>query len=341
MEIRRIGRTEIEVPVLGLGGIPLASISVEEGIPLINAAFDAGIKFIDTARGYNTEPHFGAVLKDRRDKDGIVVATKSPRRRADQMRADIETSLKELQVEMIDIYQCHAIPNEEALDEVLGPGGALEAIRKAQSEGLVRFAGITSHRYEVLEKAIKTNEFDTVMVQFSFIDDQAQEKTIPLAEEYDLGILVMKAFAGGVIDRAGPALKYVLQYPVSVVPVGMSKMEELEDNLRVARGSMAMSEEEERYIQQKKKETEGLFCRRCGYCMPCEHKVPIPQVLSFKMIYGRLGWKDSFLKWLELAEQCEGCRECESKCPYELPISELIPKMREEMRTIAQRHTGG
>jgi len=337
MENRRLGRTGVELPVIGLGGIPIGRLTVEEGIPVINAAFDAGIKFIDTARGYNSEQHFGAVLKERRDKDGIFVATKSPKTNADDMRKELETSLQQLQVEMIDLYQCHAVRDEDALKKVMSQGGALEALKKARDEGLIRFIGITSHRFEVLEKAIESGEFDTIMIQYSFIDYEAERRIIPLANEKDIGIIVMKAFAGGVIERSSPALKYVLRQPVSVVPVGMSSIEEVKDNIAVAEGTMQLTDEEKEYIEQTKRETEKVFCRRCGYCMPCPNGVPIPQVLSFSMIYKRIGWKDMFLNWMEKAEECAECEECLPKCPYELPIIELIKQKREEIREVARK----
>jgi len=337
LETRKIGRTNIEVPVLGLGGIPLMQVSVEEGAKVIDAAFDKGITFIDTARGYGTEPTFGEVLKRRRDKDGIIVATKSPAKTADKMREELETSLKELQVNMIDIYQCHAVNNDDAYAQVMGPDGALKALQKARDEGLIRFIGLTSHRYNILVEGMKTDEFDTIMVQHSFIDYEAETKIFPIANERNIGILLMKAMAGGVIDQPGPALRYVMQFPISVIPVGMYKVEEVEQNIAVMEGDLTLTDEDTAYIEQTKKENEGEFCRRCGYCMPCPEKITISMVMSFESVYKRLGWKDNFLQWAERAAECKECGECEPKCPYELPIREMLPKRVELIRDVAQK----
>jgi len=337
MQSRRIGRTDIDVPVLGLGGIPLRLLSVEDGARVVAAALDAGIKFIDTARGYETEPTFGAVLKERRDRDGVIVATKSPARTAHKMRAEIETSLKELQVDMIDIYQCHAVNNDQAYEQVMGPDGALKALQQARDEGFIRFIGLSSHRYDVLVEGMKTGEFDTIMVQHSFIDCEAETKIFPIARELDIGILLMKAMAGGVIDRAGPALRYVMQFPISVMPVGMYKTDEVEENVAILNGALTLTDEDRSYIKAMKEEYQEVFCHRCGYCMPCPEKVQIPMTMSFPSVYKRLGWRDQFLQWAEKAAQCKECGECEPKCPYSLPIREILPKRVEEIREAARK----
>ncbi|MEW6356224.1 MAG: aldo/keto reductase [Planctomycetota bacterium] len=337
MQTRKIGRTNIEVPVLGLGGIPLRQRGVEDGAQVVAAAFDKGIKFIDTARGYETEPTFGAVLKDRRDRDGIIVATKSPAKAADKMRADLETSLRELQVNMIDIYQCHAVNNDQTYEQVMGPDGALSALQKARDEGLIRFIGLTSHRYDILVKGMKSGEFDTIMVQHSFVDYEAETKIFTIANDLNIGVLVMKAMAGGVIDRPGPALRYVMQFPVSAIPVGMSKVAEVEENVAIMEGDLTLTDEDRAYIEKTKKENEGQFCRRCGYCMPCPEKITIPMVMSFDSVYKRFGWQDNFLQWAERAAACKECGECEEKCPYELPIREILPKRVATIREAARK----
>ena len=224
MKTVRLGRTNLEVPVLGIGGIPIQRPIEDEAIETIRCAMDIGIRLIDTARGYGeSEERFGKALDGRRP-EGIVLATKSSKQDADGMRQDVETSLANLRVETIDIYQCHGPKDQEALDKILGPGGALQGLRKAQDEGLIRFVGVTSHRYEVLESAIRTGEFDTVMVQYSFMDLPARERIFPLAREHDVGIFLMKVMGGGVLDQAGPSIRWVLQEPDLSLPIGMQKV---------------------------------------------------------------------------------------------------------------------
>ena len=337
MKTVRLGRTNLEVPILGIGGIPIKRPSEEEAIEVIHAAMDIGVRLVDTARGYDTEERFGKALDGRRP-EGLVLATKSPKKDADGMRQDIETSLANLRTDCIDIYQCHGPRDQEQLDQILGPGGALEAMRKAQDEGLIRFVGITSHRYDALEAGIRCGEFDTVMVQYSFLDVEARERIFPLAREHDVGILLMKAMGGGVFEQAGPSLRWVLHEPDLAIPVGMQKVSEVEENWEIVSGDWTLTDDDRAYISEMESQLTETFCRRCGYCQPCPNNVSIPMIMSFHMLYQRLGWRDSYPKLLESARKCVGCQECEGKCPYDLSISKQVPVIAEEIAQVVADH---
>ena len=338
MKTVRLGRTDLEVPVLGIGGIPLQRPSEDEAIEVVRAAMDVGIRLVDTARGYGTsEARFGKAIEGHRP-EGVVLCTKSPRRDADGMRQDIETSLRDLRTERIDLYQCHGTRSAEHLEQLLAPGGAMGALRKAQDEGLVRFVGITSHQYDVLEAAIATGEFDTVMVQYSFMDTPARERIFPLARERDVGILLMKCMGGGVFGQAGPSLRWALAEPGVAMPVGMQTVSEVEENWAIVSGDWALSPADEDYIAELRAEMSDTFCRRCGYCMPCPNKVSIPMVMSFAMLYQRMGWRDHYARLLESARRCVGCKECEGKCPYDLSISTQVPLIADEIAQVVAAH---
>jgi len=340
MRTVRLGRTDLQVPVLGIGGIPIQRPTEEEAVAVIRRAVDIGIRMLDTARGYGTsEERFGKALDGHRP-EGLVLATKSPKPDADGMRRDIETSLANLRSERIDLYQCHATGSLERLDQILGPGGALEALRKAQDEGLVRFVGITSHQYDVLEAAIRTDEFDSIMVQYSFMDPPARERVFPLARDHDLAILLMKCMGGGVFDQAGPALRWALQEPDVAMPVGMQKVSEVEENWKIVSGDWTLTDADRAHVASLQAELEDSFCRRCGYCMPCPNKVSIPMVMSFHMLYQRMGWRDNYPRLLESARRCVGCKECEAKCPYDLAISTRVPVLAEEIAQVVAEHEG-
>ena len=338
MRTVRLGRTGLETPVLGMGGIPLQRPSEEAAVVVVRAALGIGIRLIDTARGYGTsEERIGKALAGHRPS-GLVLATKSPKTDADGMRQDIETSLGNLGVDCIDLYQCHSIRDEDALAAILGKAGALEALRKAQDEGLVRHVGFTSHRFDALEAGIRCDEFDTVMVQFSFMDAHARERIFPLAREHDVGILLMKAMGGGVFDQAGPSLRWALQEPDVALPVGMQTVAEVEENWAVVSGEWTLTEPDQAYIESQRRALTTTFCRRCGYCMPCPNRVQIPMTMSFDMLYQRMGYRDSFPKMLERARDCVACQQCEDKCPYDLKISEQIPKMADRIAQVIARH---
>ena len=341
MNTVRLGRTNLEVPVLGIGGIPIQRPTEDEAVEVVRRAVDVGMRLLDTARVYGTsEERFGKAIEGHRP-DGVVLATKSPRKDADGMRRDIETSLGNLRVESIDLYQCHATSTQEQLDQILGPGGALEALRTAQDEGLVRFVGITSHRYDVLEAAIRTDEFDTIMVQYSFMDQPARERIFPLAREHDVAILLMKCMGGGVFDQAGPSLRWALQEPDVAMPVGMQRVSEVEENWQIVSGDWTLTDADQACVSRLQGELEDTFCRRCGYCMPCPNKVSIPMVMSFAMLYQRMGWRDSYPRLLESARRCVGCKECEDKCPYDLAISTQVPLIAEQIAQVVAAHEAG
>ncbi|MFW6163780.1 MAG: aldo/keto reductase [Planctomycetota bacterium] len=338
MKTVRLGRTGLEVPVLGLGGIPLQRPAEDEAVEVVRAALDIGVRLIDTARGYGTSGERIGKALDGHRPEGVVLCTKSPRRDADGMRQAIETSLRNLRAECIDLYQCHGTRSAEQLDEILAPGGAMEALRKAQDEGLVRFVGITSHQYDALEAAVRTDEFDTLMVQYSFMDTPARERVFPLAREGDVGILLMKCMGGGVFERPGPPLRWVLQEPDVALPVGMQAVGEVEENWDIVSGDWTLTDADKLYIETLRAELGETFCRRCGYCMPCKNQVSIPMVMSFAMLYQRLGWRDNYPKLLESARRCVGCQECEDKCPYDLAIATTVPKMAEEIAQVVAQH---
>ena len=340
MKTVRLGRTDLTVPILGIGGIPIQRPDEEDAIRVVHAAMDIGIRLIDTARGYgNSEERFGQALDGHRP-DGVVLATKSPKQDADGMRQDIETSLSNLRADCIDLYQCHSIRDQASLDKVLGKGGALEALRKAQDEGLVRHVGFTSHQLDALEAGIGCGEFETVMVQYSFMDQNARDRVFPLARERDVAILLMKVMGGGVFDEAGPSIRWALQEPNLAMPIGMQTVSEVEANWAVVSGDWALTDDDRAYIDKTQSELTTTFCRRCGYCMPCPNGVQIPMTMSFEMLHQRLGYRDNFPKMLEKARDCVACQQCEDKCPYELKISEQIPKMAERIAQVVEQHGG-
>lgn len=195
MEKRRLGCTDIEVSVIGMGGIPIQRIDKEEVALVLEAAIDAGINFFDTARGYtDSEEKFGQVLGT--TSSDVIIATKSPARTKAAMASDIETSLRNLQVDAIDLYQLHNVRTKEELDQVLAPDGALAALREAQSAGKVKHVGITGHIVDILVEAVKTEEFETVQFPFNAVEKEAASTLMPLAEKLDLGVIVMKPLAG-------------------------------------------------------------------------------------------------------------------------------------------------
>jgi predicted aldo/keto reductase-like oxidoreductase len=322
-----LGRTGLIVNRLGFGGIPLQRVEEAEAKEVVRHAIDQGIDFIDTARGYTTsERRIGLALKETDKK--VALASKSALRTAEEMRAEVEKSLADLQVDHIDLYQCHFVKDEAAYAQIIGPGGALEALKQAREEGLIGHIGLTSHSLDVLKKVIADGLFETIMVCFGILEPKAKEEVIPQALDKGMGVLAMKPFAGGVLDQAEVALKYALSEPGVLVLAGVEHKEFLDQNWAVFNGDWSLDEADFQTIEALRQEFDKSFCRRCDYCQPCTEDIQIQVVLGLPSqvkrmgpeILGRSPRKDE----LDKARNCSECGECMTRCPYDLPIPDLL-----------------
>ena len=162
MDTIRLGRTEMTVTKLGFGGIPIQRVSEDEAIAVVKKCLDLGIRYFDTANSYTTsEVRIGKVISGQRD--GLIIATKSTARTAEEMRGHLQLSLKQLSVDYIDLYQIHSVNNLNTLDMVLDPSGPIAVAEEAKRKGIVKHIGITSHNIDVAKEAVKTNRFETIM----------------------------------------------------------------------------------------------------------------------------------------------------------------------------------
>jgi predicted aldo/keto reductase-like oxidoreductase len=259
----------------------------------------------------------------------VVLATKSVNRTADGIQADVAVSLKELRRAYIDLYQCHAVRDPQDYEQVIGPGGALEGLRQAKAQGLIGHIGITSHSLDLMERVISDGLFDTIMVCYSFLEPRAAEKVIPMAREKGMGIIAMKPFSGGVIPNVRLALKYSLAQPDLLVLAGVEETGLFDENWRVfQQGGVDFSEAENAEIDAIRQKYDKVFCRRCDYCQPCSENIPIQFVLGVRSLVGRSGPASlngpMVNRLVAAAENCSRCGECLLRCPYELPIPDLI-----------------
>ncbi len=184
----KLGRTGLTVTRLGIGG------AYGEGADDYRAALDLGITYLDTARGYKDgldEEQVGEALQGRRE--GIVLATKSVKRDAESARQELETSLRALRTDWVDIWQLHYVNTTEDREKVLGPGGALEAAVHAREQGLIRYIGITGHSWEALAPALATGAFDTVLCWYNAAYREPEEILFPVARQQSVGVVIMNA----------------------------------------------------------------------------------------------------------------------------------------------------
>ena len=267
-------------------------------------------------------------------RDKFVVATKSMARTKDAMRADIETSLGNLRTDYIDLYQVHN-PSMEQLEQVMGEDGALQALQEAKAEGKIGHIGLTAHSTAVFEKALELDWVETIMFPYNIVENQGEE-LIRRCTEKNIGFIDMKPLAGGAIEDASLALRYICaNRDVTVVIPGMAEMTELDQNIKACEDETPLSGEELQKMEEIKQQLGTDFCRRCNYCAPCTVGINIPSVFLFAgylQRYNLADWaKDRYSTLPVKASACIECGECEKRCPYHLPIREKLKKCAEDM----------
>lgn len=326
MEYKVLGKTGLKISKLGFGGIPIQKVDAKITRELIEVMVEKGINYIDTARGYTvSESYLGEALEGVRDQ--FVLATKSMSRSKEAMAKDIDISLDNLRTDYIDLYQVHN-PSMQQLEEVMAPGGALEALMEALEAGKIRHIGLTAHSMEVFEKALELPWVETIMFPYNIVERQAEELIHKCAEK-NIGFIVMKPLAGGAIEDAELALRFIYANPdISVVIPGMFDVKEIQQNLASCENTAALSETEKNSIRKIREELGNNFCRRCNYCAPCTVGINIPGVFLFQGYLDRYGleeWaRDRYSALSVKASACIECGACESRCPYNLPIREMM-----------------
>lgn len=330
MRKRVLGRTGLEVSEVGFGGIPIQRVDEEMTKVLLDASLEQGMNFIDSARGYTiSEELIGKAIEGKREQ--WILATKSTARDYESMKADVEISLKNLKTEYIDLYQFHFVKDEEQLNLILGENGAYKALIEAKEDGKIGHIGITSHSADLLKIALEKDCFDTVQFPYNPVETQG-EGVFELAKQKNVGVILMKPIAGGAIRQGEVSIKYVLNNPnVTVAIPGMDSLDQVGKNAAVAKNDLTLTADELEIIKEIKKELDGGFCRRCNYCAPCTQGIDIPLqfvVEGYLMRYNLEDWANDRYNGLAVkAKDCVQCGVCESRCPYDLPIGEMMKRV--------------
>ncbi|MBQ7786473.1 MAG: aldo/keto reductase [Clostridia bacterium] len=332
MEYTVLGKTGLKISKIGFGGIPIQKVDVQTVRGLMQMLAQRGVNYIDTARGYTvSEAYLGEALEGLRDQ--FVLATKSMARTKKAMAQDIETSLKNLRTDYIDLYQIHN-PSLKELEAVAAPGGALEALLEAKAAGKIGHIGVTAHMATVFERALDMPWVETVMFPYNIVETQG-EALMKRCTEQNVGFICMKPLAGGALEDATLALRFIAQNPdVSVVIPGMYAPQEIEQNLAAAEDTAALSEEELAKVEQIRRELGTQFCRRCNYCQPCTAGIGIAGIFVLEGYLKRYGLGDwaqqRYAGMAKKAGDCIGCGVCETRCPYQLPIRDMLARCKEE-----------
>lgn len=322
-----LGKTGLKINRFGFGGIPIQRVEEKQAVETVLHAVEKGVDFIDTSRAYTTsERRIGLALKKTRKK--VVLASKSRSRTSDGVLEDLEVSLKELQRDYIDIYQCHFVHNDDDYQQVISPGGAFEGLIHAKKSGLIGHIGITSHNLDLMDRILDDGHFETIMVCFSFLEPKARKKIIPRAIENNVGVIAMKSFSGGIIDHPGLAIKYALSYPGLAIIPGVESKDLFDQNWEVFLGTHELTDTEKQEIEKIIQQYDKNFCRRCDYCQPCSEDIPIQLILGLRWALQRFGKGFAREVWpresIAKARDCSECGECLDRCPYQLPIPDLI-----------------
>ncbi|MBS3762772.1 MAG: aldo/keto reductase, partial [Planctomycetes bacterium] len=285
----------------------------------------------DTARVYtDSERKVGAALAE--CPDPPVLVSKTYERGAEGARNDVDITLENLGVETIDVYLLHNVNSVALLDSILSPGGALEGLQAARDEGVIGHIGISSHKPEVLEEALAREAFEVIEAPFNAIEQQMLS-VLEDARRRQVGSIIMKPLAGGALQNGDLALRFILEHPVDCVIPGMQRIEEVEENFSI---EGPLSDAERDTLLAEAHEWQGRFCRRCEYCLSaCPEEINITGILLFATYsqrYGLTDWAQRRYSEMDIhADACRDCAKCEERCPYDLPIGEMLKEAHEEL----------
>jgi len=322
----RLGRTDLWVEKNGFGALPIQRVPVAEAVKLLRRASDAGVDYFDTARGYtDSEEKLGLAFRDIRPR--IVLATKCHAADGEELEKELDTCLRMLRTDYIDVFQVH---NPGFVPLPGGKDGVYGALLKARDKGKIRFIGITNHKHTLAKEAAESGYYDVVQYPFSYLADKKDVDVVEACRRCDVGFVAMKGLSGGLIKN-GKAAAAFMNLHENVVPVwGVQRAEELEEFIRYIGSPPELTPELQAVIDRDRKELVGEFCRGCGYCLPCPAQIDIPTAARMSLFLRR-SRVETFVtpemrKKMKRIENCVGCRHCAEHCPYGIDTPELLKR---------------
>ena len=330
----RLGKTDITVNKNGFGALPIQRISVNDAVCLLHKAYDGGINFYDTARMYtDSEEKLGAAFSDRRSQ--IKISSKTGATNTEDFWKDLETTLRSLKMDYLDIYQFH---NPAFCPKPGDESGIYDAALEAKRKGMILHIGITNHRLNVAREAIDSGLYETLQFPFCYLSGEPELKLLEGCRKQDMGFLSMKALSGGLITNAAAAYAFQAQFPETLPLWGVQRESELDQFLDFVKNPPVMNEELSAVIERDRRELSGEFCRGCGYCMPCPAGIEINNCARMSLLLRRSPAAPYLTpQWQEKMKKIEDCRHCESckkKCPYGLDTPELLKRNYEDYKEI-------
>jgi len=347
MKKRPLGSTGIDVAPIGLGAAQLGSSEYDHAKEIVFKALDMGVNYFDTAQGYwDSEVKLGKALKG--ERESVIVSSKTGGKTKEEAANHIDESLQKLQTDYIDNYHLHALSDVDDVDVRLG--GPLEALIEAREAGKIRNIGMTGHTFpSILVAALKRFDFDTFLVPLNIVEREPLAELIPLAIEKNVGITIMKPVATGLLP-APLALKWLMNQDIAVAVPGATTVAEMEENVSIgALDDYTLTAQEESEVASWALKLATDRCRICMECLPCPSDIEIPSTLGTDVLYdhyrtmgpvsfSKFPWepsrveddlqgRQSLIAKINDHAACDSCMQCESRCPYNLPIVSMLRTM--------------
>lgn len=346
MKYRKLGKTGLEVSQISFGALQLGRVEQDDVNEMIDHALGNGINYIDTARVYGqSEEKLGQALERRRED--IILSTKVISRDLASFKQDFKTCLGNLRTDYIDILFNHDVSTMAEWEQVRN-NGVLDYMKKQKEKGVIKHLAISTHSIEVGKKMLNEGPYEVVMIAYNAANPETGDALIPLAKSKNMGIVIMKPYAGGILTEKGSedlgfsikaedSLQYAASHPdITTVIPGLDKMEYLKTALKVADMPLKLSSEERQKIEEQIEIKSEYYCRGCGYCLPCPEELDIPELLNIynrREAFAGVNWaqmhviKEDYQKLEKKADSCVACNKCTERCPYDLPVSDLMDKL--------------
>ena len=329
-----LGSTGIVTPQNAFGALPVQRRDMDTAVRILRKAYEGGMTYFDTARAYSdSEEKIGNALSDVRDK--IFIATKTMGRDTESVKIQLDESLKMLKTDYIDVYQFHCV------EQCYRPGdgtGMYELLEDFKRQGVIRHIGITAHKIGIAEEIVESGLYETLQFPFSYLSGEREEKLVLNCKAKNIGFVCMKGLAGGLITNSKAAYSYIAQFDNALPIWGIQRESELDEWLSFMDDAPGMTDEIRDFIEKERTELTGDFCRGCGYCMPCPVGITINQCARISLMLRRAPSKswlsEHWQNEMKKIDDCIGCRQCESKCPYELHTPELLKKNYEDYKRV-------
>lgn len=331
-----LGSTSICSPQNGFGALPIQRDSTDLAVKLLRKAYESGITFFDTARAYtDSEEKIGIAFGDMDIRSKIYIATKTMSTTPEGFWSDLETSLRLMKTDYVDIYQFH---NPETVFRPGDGSGMYECMLEAKAQGKIRHIGFTSHSVDNANEVVDSGLYETLQFPLSYITGEKELALVKKCAEKNVGFIAMKGLAGGLITNSAAAFAYIAQFD-NVMPIwGVQHEYELDEFISYMSCPPVINEELLAQMEADRKALQGNFCRSCGYCMPCPAEINIRQCARMSQLMRRSPYEqylsEAWQNEMAKIENCTSCGLCMSRCPYKLDTPALLRENYEDYKLI-------